>query len=78
LGPAIAPQELPHLFDAYFRASNVEGHRSGWGLGLAFVKRIVEKHGGWVTAKSEATGTLFEVHLPAEKEEGSLAAEGMS
>jgi len=40
----------------------------GWGLGLAFVKRIAEKHGGSVRVKSEAGGTAFEIRLPASAE----------
>lgn len=63
-GEAIASEDIPRLFDPYYRASNVEAGKTGWGLGLAFVKRIVEKHGGRVGVRSEAGGNCFEIHLP--------------
>jgi two-component system sensor histidine kinase VanS len=63
-GIAIPTEEMPHLFDAYYRASNVDSGRNGWGLGLAFVKRIADKHGGWVRAESCEGRTTFEMHLP--------------
>lgn len=62
-GPGIPEADLPRLFDPYF--SKKEG---GVGLGLAMVKRIVEEHGGRVTAGSRADGrpgALFRVSLPA-------------
>jgi CHASE2 domain-containing sensor protein/two-component sensor histidine kinase len=65
VGAPVAQQEITRLFDPYYRASNVEKGKAGWGLGLAFVKRIAEKHGGSVRAESQASGVLFEIHLPA-------------
>jgi signal transduction histidine kinase/CHASE2 domain-containing sensor protein len=64
-GNPIAAADLPHLFDPYYRAREVESARPGWGLGLAFVKRIAEKHGGSVQVKSDPSSTTFEIHLPA-------------
>jgi signal transduction histidine kinase/CHASE2 domain-containing sensor protein len=68
LGKPIAEQEIARLFDAYYRASNVEKSKAGWGLGLAFVKRIAEKHGGTVKAESHSSGVVFEIHLPTKAE----------
>ena len=64
-GNPIASADLPHLFDPYYRAREVESARPGWGLGLAFVKRIAEKHGGSVQVQSDPSSTTFEIHLPA-------------
>jgi signal transduction histidine kinase len=64
LGVPIPPESLARLFDAYYRAPNVEKSKTGWGLGLAFVKRIAEKHGGSIRATSSPAGNLFELHLP--------------
>ncbi len=61
-------EDIPHLFDLYYRGRNVGKGKSGWGLGLAFVKRVAEKHGGGVTAESESTGMTFQIHLPAKTE----------
>jgi nitrogen fixation/metabolism regulation signal transduction histidine kinase len=62
-GPGLAEADIPRLFDPYF--SKKDG---GVGLGLAMVKRIVEEHGGHVTAANRAdgkTGAVFRVSLPA-------------
>jgi signal transduction histidine kinase len=64
VGDPIAAEDITRLFDAYYRASNQEESKTGWGLGLAFVKRIAEKHGGSVRAESLPTGNCFEVRLP--------------
>jgi signal transduction histidine kinase len=64
-GNPIATGDIPHLFDPYYRARNVDPAKPGWGLGLAFVKRIAEKHGGSVQVMSEPSSTTFEIRLPA-------------
>ncbi len=62
-GPGIAPTDLPHVFDKFYRGGNAR-HR-GSGLGLAIVLRIVTDHGGRVTVQSvEGRGATFEVVLP--------------
>jgi len=64
-GPVISPRELERLFEPFYRGPEREGATPGWGLGLAFVKRIAEQHGGKVEASSEPElGTCFRVHLP--------------
>ena len=64
-GIGIPASELPHLFEAFHRASNV-GHIHGTGLGLAIVKNSVELHGGRIEVVSEpGQGTRFLVWLPA-------------
>ena len=75
LGKPIAEQDIARLFDAYYRASNVEKSKTGWGLGLAFVKRIAEKHGGTVRAQSHSSGVVFEIHLPAKAEPVAVTKE---
>jgi PAS domain S-box-containing protein len=51
-GIGIPPDEMPHLFESFHRASNV-GAIQGTGLGLAIVKNAVELHGGQITVESE-------------------------
>jgi signal transduction histidine kinase len=75
LGKPVDPGEMARLFDPYFRASNAEKSKTGWGLGLAFVKRIAEKHGGSVCAESQESGTRFEIHLPSGMEPAMAAKE---
>jgi signal transduction histidine kinase len=65
-GPVIPRRELERLFEPFYRRHEQEGATPGWGLGLAFVKRIAEQHGGKVEASSEPElGTCFRLHLPA-------------
>lgn len=64
-GPVIPQEELLRLFEPFYRRSEQEETARGWGLGLAFVKRIAEQHGGRVEARSESgAGTFFRIHLP--------------
>ncbi|MGH8000087.1 MAG: sensor histidine kinase, partial [Brasilonema sp.] len=63
-GIGIPPEDLPHLFESFHRATNV-ANIQGTGLGLAIVKNCVETHHGEITVKSEiGVGTIFTVTLP--------------
>jgi len=68
-GIGIPPDEIPHLFESFHRASNV-GAIQGTGLGLAIVRNAVETHRGSVEVRSElGVGTTFTVRLPVLTEE---------
>lgn len=67
-GEPIATDDIPRVFDPYYRASSVETRKAGWGLGLAFVKRIAERHGGSVSVQTRLGGNSFLIHLPAKME----------
>jgi two-component system, OmpR family, sensor histidine kinase MprB len=56
-GPGVPPEELPHIFDRFFRAANARD-RTGSGLGLAIVKQVAERHGGSVAAAAAPGGGL--------------------
>jgi signal transduction histidine kinase len=75
-GGTIAAVDIPRLFDAYYRSPSTESSKPGWGLGLAFVKRIAEKHGGYVRAEGLSGGACFEIHLPADSAVGDPVREG--
>ncbi|UBF25242.1 CHASE2 domain-containing protein [Kovacikia minuta CCNUW1] len=63
-GIGIPPEDLPHLFEHFYRANNV-GSITGTGLGLAIVKKSVELHQGTLTVQSQVgVGTEFRVALP--------------
>ena len=63
-GIGIPTADHAHLFEPFFRASNV-GVCSGTGLGLAVTKRAVELHGGKIGFRSLPNGgTTFHIHLP--------------
>jgi GAF domain-containing protein len=64
--PVVPPDELPHLFERFYRGSAAsESGEPGTGLGLSICREIVERHGGHIEAQSrEAEGTAFTVWLP--------------
>ncbi len=63
-GPGIAPNDLPHVFDRFYRAPNARS-TPGSGLGLAIVRNIAETHGGTASAETKPDGgTLFRLSLP--------------
>lgn len=65
-GPVIAPEDLEHLFDRFYRTDKARSRQEtgGYGLGLAIAKSTVEAHGGKIWATSDAAeGTCFHVTL---------------
>jgi two-component system sensor histidine kinase MprB len=64
-GPGIADEDLPRVFDRFYRAPGARG-MPGSGLGLAIVRHFAETHGGSVHASSDATGgARLTLELPA-------------
>jgi signal transduction histidine kinase len=62
-GPGLRPDDLPRVFDRFWRA--LDAPPGGTGLGLAIARWIVERHGGTITAAQRpAGGARFEVRLP--------------
>jgi two-component system sensor histidine kinase CiaH len=63
-GVGIAPADIPHIFDRFYRAeaSRNKERIEGYGLGLAIAKSIVDQHGGEISVKSkEGKGSTFTV-----------------
>ena len=66
-GPGIPAEDLPHIFERFYRAekSRTRGKTTGFGLGLSIANWIVERHGGRIEVDSkEGKGTTFAIWLP--------------
>ena len=67
-GPGIAPEDLPHIFDRFYRADKARARsteQGGSGLGLAIAKSMVEAHGGKIRAENASgSGAQFIIELP--------------
>src|SRR5438105_10261409 len=62
-GPGIAEEDLPHVFDRFYRARSARG-LPGSGLGLAIVRQVAQAHGGTVGAeRAEGGGTIVTMHV---------------
>ncbi len=65
-GVGIAPEDLPHIFDRFWRVDRARGRAAGSsGLGLSIAQSIAEAHGGSISVESKpGQGSTFEVLLP--------------
>jgi len=69
-GPGIAPDDLPFIFDRFYKADKAHTSGMGTGLGLSIVKKILEQHGQNIRCQSGLNGTEFLFTLdPAQPEE---------
>jgi two-component system, OmpR family, sensor histidine kinase MprB len=63
-GNGVDPEDLPYVFDRFFRGRNSRG-RQGSGLGLSIVRQVAEQHGGTASvANAVDGGAIFTLHLP--------------
>ncbi len=64
-GPGISTNDLPHIFERFYRSTETRSSVEGNGLGLAIVKEFVEMHGGEINVSSiPGQETIFVVKLP--------------
>ena len=65
-GPGIAPDQLPHIFERFYRGDPARGRADGAGLGLAIARWIADAHGASIEVSSEAGhGTRVAVRFPS-------------
>jgi signal transduction histidine kinase len=70
-GCGIAPEQLPHIFERFYRAAD---RAPGTGLGLAIAQSIAREHGGRIEAASQlGEGSVFTVYLPVKEKWPALA-----
>ena len=63
-GPGVAPADIPHIFDRFYRAPTARS-LPGSGLGLAIVRQVAEMHGGSVSVGvADGGGAVFRLKLP--------------
>jgi two-component system OmpR family sensor kinase/two-component system sensor histidine kinase BaeS len=64
-GTGIAPEDIPFIFDRFWRGDKSRSDRMHSGLGLAITRQLVQAHGGEISVQSEpGTGTTFIIDLP--------------
>jgi signal transduction histidine kinase len=73
-GIGIAENDLPHIFERFYRGKNAAGDIAGTGLGLAGVRQIIQQHGGAIMVESrKGEGSTFTVRLPIDPPPESAA-----
>ena len=72
-GRGIDEEDLPHIFERFYRSrKDQNAHAVGSGIGLAFCKRLVEMHYGYIEAESKLDqGTTIRIQLPVVKKESA-------
>ena len=78
-GSGISPQDLPHVFDRFYRADESRARVTGGrGVGLSIARAVVEAHGGTIGVESESgVGSCFTVTLPAVEGQAARSTNSM-
>jgi PAS domain S-box-containing protein len=67
-GNGIASNDLPHIFERFYRANDTDRSAGGFGIGLYLTKELIQKHGGRIWVKStKGKGSTFFVALPLQE-----------
>jgi two-component system phosphate regulon sensor histidine kinase PhoR len=76
-GPGISPEHLPRLTERFYRVDVADSRaQGGTGLGLALVKHVLNRHGGWLTIESTlGQGAAFTMHLPLPTGDSAVSGE---
>lgn len=73
-GPGIEPEELPHIFEMFFRKKDGHDYRIGRGLGLHFCRLVIDAHHGSIRAGNRPDGgAVFAVEIPVLQEQACLS-----
>lgn len=64
-GPGIPPEDLPHIFEHFYRGKRFTRQTEGFGLGLAVAKKLVSRANGYISAESRPGDTTIIIHIPA-------------
>ena len=73
-GPGIPPEDLPHIFERFYRGDKARVDDGASGLGLAIARSLVEAHGGQIAAENVgAGGARFTISLPVANGDGRRA-----
>ena len=69
-GPGVPEEDLQHIFQPFYRVDRARNRDTGgYGIGLAIVQRVIERHRGNVSAKNTGSGLTVEVLLPLSQEQ---------